>query len=159
MRDLDETDREILELLLEDARRPFSDIADAVDLSAPAVSDRVDRLRELGLIRGFTVDIDRGLLAGGTPVLVTVTAEPGAAGDVQAALAAADRVEHVFRTVDGAVVATATLPVQRADTAVAALLPMDAVAAFDVQLLAGSEWQSVSTTYPRDRFERFSEEA
>ncbi len=141
MRDLDETDREILRLLLEDARRPYSDIADVVDLSAPAVSDRVDRLQEVGLIRGFTVDIDRDLLAAGTPVLVTVTAEPGAAEEVQTALAAADRVEHTFRTVDGTVVATATLPGKRADSVVADLLPMDAVATVDVRLLGDREWQ------------------
>jgi len=141
MRDLDETDREILELLLDDGRRPYSDIAEAVDLSAPAVSDRVDRLRDVGLIRGFTVDIDRDLLAAGTPILLTVTADPGAAEDVQTALAAADRVEHTFRTVDGTVVATATLPGKRADSIVADLLPMADVAAFDVQLLGDREWQ------------------
>jgi DNA-binding Lrp family transcriptional regulator len=47
MRDLDETDLEILQLLLSDARRPYSDIAETVGLSAPAVSDRVSRLREI----------------------------------------------------------------------------------------------------------------
>ncbi len=39
MRDLDETDLEILQLLMSNARRPYSDIADIVSLSAPAVSD------------------------------------------------------------------------------------------------------------------------
>ena len=33
MRDLDETDMEILSLLTEDARRPFSEIGEAVILS------------------------------------------------------------------------------------------------------------------------------
>ncbi|MFB6083699.1 MAG: Lrp/AsnC family transcriptional regulator, partial [Halorientalis sp.] len=47
MRGLDETDREILDILLSDGRRPYSDIAEAVDLSPPAVSDRIDRLQEL----------------------------------------------------------------------------------------------------------------
>ncbi|MFP4626868.1 MAG: AsnC family transcriptional regulator [Natronomonas sp.] len=32
MRDLDDIDRELLRLLLEDARRPFSDLAERVDL-------------------------------------------------------------------------------------------------------------------------------
>ena len=40
MRDIDDTDRELLRLLLEDARRPYSELAEAVDLSPPAVSDR-----------------------------------------------------------------------------------------------------------------------
>jgi DNA-binding Lrp family transcriptional regulator len=58
MRDLDETDLEILSLLAEDARRPFSEIGERVGLSGPAVSDRVTRLEETGVIQGFTVDVD-----------------------------------------------------------------------------------------------------
>jgi len=65
MRTLDETDREIIRLLLADARRPYSDIAERVDLSAPAVSDRVDRLREVGVIQGFTLRIDGDALSDG----------------------------------------------------------------------------------------------
>ena len=78
MRGLDDTDREILRILTENGRRSYSDIADAVGLSPPAVSDRVDRLQELGVIRRFTVDIDRDLLREGTAALVTVRASPGA---------------------------------------------------------------------------------
>ena len=47
MRGLDETDEEILDILLDDGRKPYSEIAEAVGLSAPAVSDRIDRLREI----------------------------------------------------------------------------------------------------------------
>ena len=63
MRDIDDTDRELLRLLLEDARRPYSELAEAVDLSPPAVSDRVDRLVELGVIERFTLGLDRSRLA------------------------------------------------------------------------------------------------
>ncbi|MFW6449287.1 MAG: Lrp/AsnC family transcriptional regulator, partial [Halobacteriota archaeon] len=56
MSDLDDLDLEILELLIDDARRPYSDIADAVDVSGPTVSDLVDRLVDRGVIRRFTVD-------------------------------------------------------------------------------------------------------
>lgn len=140
MRDLDDTDREILALLLEDARRPYSEIADAVDLSAPAVSDRVDRLQEIGLIRRFTIDIDRDLLDGGAPVLVTVEADPGYGEEIQAAMAEADSVEHVFRTVDGTVVGTATLPVHGAESVLTEILPMDAIRTVDVSLVGDRDW-------------------
>ena len=43
MRGIDDTDREILRLLTDDARRPCRDIADAVGLSPPAVADRIAR--------------------------------------------------------------------------------------------------------------------
>jgi DNA-binding Lrp family transcriptional regulator len=48
MREPDETDLEIIELLMSDARQSWNDIAGTVDLSPPAVSDRVARLQEMG---------------------------------------------------------------------------------------------------------------
>ena len=139
MRGLDETDREILQLLLDDGRRPFSDIADVVDLSAPAVSDRVDRLRELGVIRRFTVDVNRSLLREGVPLLITVEAAPGAGGRVREALAGADPVEGVFRTVDDRVVCTATLEESEVE-GLLARVDEDDVRSYDVALLADREW-------------------
>jgi DNA-binding Lrp family transcriptional regulator/YHS domain-containing protein len=138
MRGLDETDRAILRLLLEDGRRPYSEIASAVDLSAPAVSDRVDRLVELGVIRRFTVDIDRSTLREGWPVLVTVRATPGAGSDVRAALADAQAVEHLFLTADERVVCTVVAEDPAA--VLAGALPTDAVREYDVRPLQESSW-------------------
>ena len=59
---LDETDREIVALLCEDARRTFADIAERVSVSAPAVKRRVDRLQREGLILGYTAVVDHRLL-------------------------------------------------------------------------------------------------
>jgi Lrp/AsnC family leucine-responsive transcriptional regulator len=63
--DLDSTDRRLLELLREDGRRTFSDMAEVVGLSVAAVKRRVDRLREVGVITGFTVNIDHAKLGWG----------------------------------------------------------------------------------------------
>ncbi|WP_027929391.1 Lrp/AsnC family transcriptional regulator [Amycolatopsis thermoflava] len=62
---IDATDREILTLLREDARRTLSDIASRVTLSTAAVKRRVDRLQETGVITGFTVQIDHAKLGWG----------------------------------------------------------------------------------------------
>jgi Lrp/AsnC family leucine-responsive transcriptional regulator len=140
MRGLDETDREILRLLLQDGRRPYSEIAEAVDLSPPAVSDRVDRLREIGLVRRFTVDIDRSLLREGSPVLVTVQGTPGTGEQIQDALRDNDAVEYVFRTVDDTVVCTATVPDGTVGSLLADVLPLSAVREYDVQLLEETRW-------------------
>ncbi|MFB6297807.1 MAG: AsnC family transcriptional regulator [Salinirussus sp.] len=138
MRGLDDTDREILRLLMTDARRPFSEIADRVDLSAPAVSDRVDRLRDQGLIRRFTLDVDRGMLDAGSPVLITVEAEPGRGSDVADALAAADPVEHVFRTAGDRIVVTATTG--DLDRFVPETLAAAAVREYDISPLVETAW-------------------
>ena len=140
MRELDQTDVDIIGLLVEDARRPYNEIAEAVGLSPPTVSDRIDRLRELGVIRQFTVDLDRSLLSNGVSVLVDVHATPGSEEAVHAALDGADGVEHVFRTVDGHVVCAATLDRRRIEAVVLDAAGEDAVREYDVRLLADSSW-------------------
>lgn len=140
MRGLDDTDREILQLLLEDARRPYSEIADRVGLSAPAVSDRVERLRDLGLIRRFTLDIDRTLLDEGVPVLVTVETVPGAGTRIREQLAGVDPVDSLFRTVDDRVVFTATAADGEVGDMLADAVEMADVREFEVRLLADSDW-------------------
>ena len=52
---LDDTDRQIVELLRQDARRTISDIAGLVNLSPAPVKRRIDRLEQLGVIAGYTV--------------------------------------------------------------------------------------------------------
>jgi DNA-binding Lrp family transcriptional regulator/YHS domain-containing protein len=142
MRDLDEIDLEIVRLLMDDARRPYSAIADVVDLSPPAVSDRVSRLREMGVIRRFTLDVDRTQFHGGTPVLVDLDVDR-TAGDVAAvreALLDAGPVEHVFTTAESHLVFQARVP----DSDVAAWLfdvvDGENVRSYDVTLLSAIEW-------------------
>jgi DNA-binding Lrp family transcriptional regulator len=55
---LDETDRKIIALLRDDARRSFQDIGERVALSAPAVKRRVDRLERDGVIKGYTATVE-----------------------------------------------------------------------------------------------------
>lgn len=100
MRDLDETDLRIIELLAENARRPYSDIGEEVGLSGPAVSDRVQRLQDSGVLRGFTVDVDRSQLRAGMPVFVRLAVGSGAMADLRERVAAASAVEHLFVTAD-----------------------------------------------------------
>jgi DNA-binding Lrp family transcriptional regulator len=140
MRGLDDTDRAILDILLSDGRRPYSDIAEAVDLSPPAVSDRIERLQELGVVRRFTVDLDRSVLREGVPVLVDVRARPGRAETVADALSAADPVEHVFTTADERIVATATVADGDVSGMLAGAVEMDDVDEYEVDLLEDTAW-------------------
>ncbi|MCP2337996.1 Lrp/AsnC family transcriptional regulator [Actinomadura rupiterrae] len=65
MTELDDIDHALLRLLRQDARRTFSEMAERVGLSVAAVKRRVDRLRELGVITGFTAQIDYAKLGWG----------------------------------------------------------------------------------------------
>ncbi|WP_416839980.1 AsnC family transcriptional regulator [Haloferax sp. DFSO52] len=140
MRDLDETDLRILELLAEDARRPFSDISDDVGLSAPAVSDRIDRLRDEGIIRRFTVDIDQSTLSGGTPVLVRLFVRPEFVSTVRDDLRSADQVEHLFVSVDGEVTFHARLDDDATRAELNELVDLSQVREYEVRLVESAEW-------------------
>ncbi|WP_236655316.1 Lrp/AsnC family transcriptional regulator [Streptacidiphilus carbonis] len=69
---LDETDRKVLEVLSRDGRASYAEIGLLVNLSATAVKRRVDRLRERGVVRGFTVVLDPGSLEWRTEAFVEV---------------------------------------------------------------------------------------
>lgn len=140
MRQLDDTDREILALLVEDGRRSWRSIADEVDLSPPAVGDRVDRLRELGVVRRFTVDLDRSKLSAGTPVLVTLSTVPTAAEAMADDLREVDAVEHVFRTADERVVFTALVEDAAVRDLLATHVDLADVRDFEVELLRDRDW-------------------
>lgn len=63
--EVDAIDHHLLRLLHEDGRRTFSEMAPEVGLSVAAVKRRVDRLRETGVITGFTVQVDHARLGWG----------------------------------------------------------------------------------------------
>jgi DNA-binding Lrp family transcriptional regulator len=69
---LDDTDERILTELTEHARATFAEIGERVNLSAPAVKRRVDRLIDNGVIKGFTTVVDRNALGWNTEAYVQV---------------------------------------------------------------------------------------
>jgi Lrp/AsnC family transcriptional regulator, leucine-responsive regulatory protein len=77
IRRMDEVDRKILSLLVEDGRRTYDDIAVRVNLSAPSVKRRVDRLRRSGALEGFTAVVDHGAMGWNTEALVELFFQAG----------------------------------------------------------------------------------
>lgn len=68
----DELDRKIITALTANARRSFAEIGASVGLSATAVKRRVDRLRETGVITGFTATVKPSALGWTTEAYVEV---------------------------------------------------------------------------------------
>lgn len=56
--ELDRIDRKILGALAEDASRSYAELSQIVNLSAPAVHDRVKRLKRDGVIKGTVAILD-----------------------------------------------------------------------------------------------------
>ena len=62
---IDDIDRSIIRLLVENGRRSVLDIAERVQLTPAPVKRRIDRLERLGVIAGYTTIIDQRQLDGG----------------------------------------------------------------------------------------------
>jgi Lrp/AsnC family transcriptional regulator for asnA, asnC and gidA len=56
--ELDDTDRNILNLLIQDAKMPYTEIARKVNVSGGTVHVRMARLEDLGIVQGATLRID-----------------------------------------------------------------------------------------------------
>lgn len=140
MRDLDETDLEILERLVKNARQSYSDIGQQVGLSGPAVSNRVQRLQESGIIQQFTLNVDRSQLRAGIPILVTVTLHPDDLPAVRNAVMDAEAVEHVFTTAESNLVFHARVRADSIQEWVTQIVDSSRIQDYDVTVVSQVDW-------------------
>jgi len=74
---MDKIDQKILKILMRDARISQKELAAKVGLSAPGAAERVRRLEERGIIRGFTIDVDPEALGYPLQAIVRIRPLPG----------------------------------------------------------------------------------
>src|SRR5579883_1323117 len=67
---LDDYGRKLLAELHQDVRTSFADLGRRIGLSASATAERLRRMEDAGIIRGYSVDIDREAL--GLPILAII---------------------------------------------------------------------------------------
>jgi Lrp/AsnC family leucine-responsive transcriptional regulator len=72
--ELDEVDRQLLQLLLRDGRRSYTDLAKDTGLSTSAVHQRVRRLESRGAIVGYSAQVDP--VIAGLPLTAFVSITP-----------------------------------------------------------------------------------
>lgn len=97
---IDQVDREILRLLQENARIPNAEIARRVGLAPTAIFQRIRKLEDGGVIRGYTAQIDPEAL--GLPLTAFVqvrTGEAARAQQITPALVELPEVQEVHRVV------------------------------------------------------------
>jgi len=80
---LDDIDRRILVLLQQDGRMPVKVLAEQIGLSSPGASERLRRLEDRGVIRGFTVDVEPRTLGFAMQAIVRIKPLPGKLQAVQ----------------------------------------------------------------------------
>ena len=73
---LDATDWALLKHLSKDARLSFAALGRKLRLSAPAIAERMNRLEERGVIRGYRAEVDLAALGRGLNVYLRAIVQP-----------------------------------------------------------------------------------
>ena len=72
----DETDRQIISLLMKNARMPVKEIAKELYLTSPTVSARIKKLKENGIITGFHTSVDLSSFGYNIKAFVNLEVDP-----------------------------------------------------------------------------------
>ena len=96
MNDLDVTDLRILRALQDDGRMTNAELAKRSNLSPTACFERVRRLRDRGVIRGFSVVIDPASVGRGLLIFVEVVLDRTTGDQFDAFAAEARRIPEVL---------------------------------------------------------------
>ena len=75
---LDTQDQKILQILQRDGRGSASRISEEVGLSIPAVTERMKKMQESGVITGYQVVLDRKALGYDVAAFITIVSESSA---------------------------------------------------------------------------------
>ncbi|BBE42832.1 Lrp/AsnC family transcriptional regulator [Conexivisphaera calida] len=94
--DLDEVDLKILSELSENSRRSSREISRRLGLSVGTVASRIERMKEMGIIKRFTVDLDYEKLGYDITVVVDVYISKGNVVDVEREIASIPGVMAVY---------------------------------------------------------------
>ena len=94
---LDEADRRIVQLLIENARMSYSDIAQRVGISRVAVKMRVQALEKRGVIEEYTTIINPQKISGAVSCYFEIETAPQALAEVTEILRTCDTVTQIYR--------------------------------------------------------------
>lgn len=72
---LDDIDQQILSILQNDGRETASHIAEKIKLSVPAAAERIKKLQESGIIKGFRAVLDPKMLGMDISALITIVSD------------------------------------------------------------------------------------
>ena len=95
IRQIDSVDRALLAALSHDARMSLTDLAERINVSRSTAYARLQRLREEGVITGFTASIDPQALGLGVAALVFIDIEQHDWRTLRSELAAIPGVEYL----------------------------------------------------------------
>lgn len=94
---MDLTDRKIIETLKKDSKVSLSYISDSVNLSTPSVRERINKMKDMGIIKKYTIDIDYKALGYDVDVIIDIVIKNNLYEDFKTFIAKQDNVEFCYR--------------------------------------------------------------
>ena len=91
---LDSTDKQILSILKHNARNSVSNIADEINLSIPATSDRIKKMEDMDIIIGYKTVINPQKVGLDILALITIISESSA--DYEKIIAYANQADEII---------------------------------------------------------------
>lgn len=95
-REIDEVDKVILDMLQEDARKSFREIAERANVSEATIFVRVRKLLERGIIKRFSALVSSEQIGRGLTAFVLIDADPKRLQDVYEALSVIDDIYEIY---------------------------------------------------------------
>lgn len=94
---MDLTDRKIIETLKKDSKVSLSYISDSVNLSTPSVRERINKMKDIGIIKKYTIDVDYKILGYDIDVIIDIVIKNNLYKDFKTFIATQDNVEFCYR--------------------------------------------------------------
>ncbi|PKI06507.1 Lrp/AsnC family transcriptional regulator [Staphylococcus xylosus] len=94
---MDLTDRKVLEILKEDSKVSLNYIGNEVNLSTPSVRERINKLRDIGVINKYTIEIDYKTLGYDIEVIIDIVIKNNLYKDFKLYIAEQGNVEFCYR--------------------------------------------------------------
>ena len=96
--ELDDIDKRIIEMLQEDSRKPFVEIAKELGLSDPTIHGRVKKLQEAGVIEKFTAVLAPAKVEKGIAAFVEINVKPDSIEEVIGNLGEIEEILEIHET-------------------------------------------------------------
>ena len=72
---IDDKDQKILDILMVSAREPASSISEKIGISVPTVIDRIRKLQDSGIIKGYTTIVNSKKIGLDVSAIITIISE------------------------------------------------------------------------------------
>lgn len=96
---LDQTDKKIIDILIENSRMSYADIARKLGVSEATVFKRIKKLKDEGVIESFTLQLEPSKIGKNVYISIGLTVNPVLLDEIAKKLSNFDEVSEVYITV------------------------------------------------------------